>query len=357
MPVDVSDRTEALSLTWSDGVADNEEDKTEKESPRVIELLETEQNSDSDQGCCETDCEEESRNDWRQHDEYGVVDSSSTNDYPISENEHVAARSVSFADTPRAARPGAALPGGVDSGVVVTPDDIQLTIKALTRRASPTEKKPDCTFHVKKKRSPTRVRTKSPYENKSHIIEEKKRRKLIEVRERRERRKMAMNENKISQNNNFKSSITPQASSSVTKLSITNKSFYNSIYGQNFNSNTASTTPLVVINKAKGRKGHKNEDMIPEIVLEQPEEESDREALLEKDGRKFINRSYYLDDAITEMSLQTRSEKTSASTSVHSNDSETNISLCSPTCVEISAKKLTPKSPEKQRYFLFNFVT
>ncbi|XP_073959903.1 uncharacterized protein isoform X2 [Choristoneura fumiferana] len=335
------DCIEALSLTY-----DDVEDTAEKESPKIIELLETERNNDCNQLCSETDGEEESREDWQEHDEYGVVDSSSTNDYPTSENEHIAALSVSFAETPRGAGSHGTHPSSQTSGEVVTPDDIQITIQALNRRPSPTEKNADCTFHVKKKRSPTRVRIKSPYENKSHIMEEKKRRKLLEVKERRERRKIAMNENKISKHKNFKSAITPQASSSVTKLSITNKSFYNSIYGQNFNSETANPAPLVVINKAKGRKGNKNEDMIPEIVLEQPEEESEREEPVEKDGRKYINRSYYLDDAVTEMSLQMTCEKTSASTSAISNDSGTNLSLA---CAEMSAKELRPKSPEKLR--------
>ncbi|XP_073960571.1 uncharacterized protein [Choristoneura fumiferana] len=335
------DCIEALSLTY-----DDVEDTAEKESPKIIELLETERNNDCNQLCSETDGEEESREDWQEHDEYGVVDSSSTNDYPTSENEHIAALSVSFAETPRGAGSHGTHPSSQTSGEVVTPDDIQITIQALNRRPSPTEKNTDCTFHVKKKRSPTRVRIKSPYENKSHIMEEKKRRKLLEVKERRERRKIAMNENKISKHKNFKSAITPQASSSVTKLSITNKSFYNSIYGQNFNSETANPAPLVVINKAKGRKGNKNEDMIPEIVLEQPEEESEREEPVEKDGRKYINRSYYLDDAVTEMSLQMTCEKTSASTSAISNDSGTNLSLA---CAEMSAKELRPKSPEKLR--------
>lgn len=91
----------------------------------------------------------------------------------------------------------------------------------------------------RKRRSPTnlRVRIKSPYQNKTNFFDEKKRKRLLEIRDKRDRKKKEknlMNENSRPARNKYsKGPIMAQVSNSVTKLSITNKSFYDTIYGQN----------------------------------------------------------------------------------------------------------------------------
>lgn len=200
----------------------------------------------------------------------------------------------------------------------VCPDDLRVTIQRLaTQGALPEESVEDVsqTIAVKKK-SPTRVRIKSPYENQSYILEEKKRRKLLEIRERRERKKMALAEScKITKHKYGKGAAMPQASSSVTKLSITNKSFYNSIYGHMDNK--------VDIKQTNSRNRQK--DIPKEIVQEALENlTSSHEKISSPDNQKFINRSYYLDDTVTEMMYMKmkRQEKEvmSGSTSAVSSD-------------------------------------
>lgn len=148
---------------------------------------------------------------------------------------------------------------------------------------------------VNKKKSPTRARIKSPYENRSHILEEKKRKRLLEIRERREKKKLALDERyKISKHKYPNSAVTPHPSSSVTKLSITNKSFYDSIYGQAQN----------IENKQGKLKCHIaiTKDSIPEAPLDEIKTEGDSPSFTyEKNSEEYINNSDYLDNTITEV--------------------------------------------------------
>ncbi|XP_047028983.1 uncharacterized protein LOC124636840 [Helicoverpa zea] len=216
------------------------------------------------------------------------------------------------------------------------PDDLRMTIQKLTMQGPLAEESGEdmSPSTAMKKKSLTRVRIKSPYENQSYIMEEKKRRKLLEVRERRERKKMALTENcKINKHHKYgKGAIMPQSASSVTKLSISNKSFYNSIYGQ--------TTNVDPSKQAKGRN-LKGKREVLEIDLECPD--CDQETVVStpdkptaKNSKKYINRSYYLDDADTEMMYinmkqndNEAKELCSASTSVISNDFRNNLNLLS----------------------------
>lgn len=173
----------------------------------------------------------------------------------------------------------------------ITPNELRLTMQRLNIQSSLLEEGGEEMLNLKKK-SPTRVRIKSPYENKSQMMEEKKRKRLLEIRERREKRKMVLNENcKIAKHKYNKGMPVPQPSSSVTKLSITNKSFYNSIYGQN-----ASDLKLQMLKPKKEKKdaldGTRNSF------------ESELEASLlspDANNKKYVNRSYFLDDAMTEV--------------------------------------------------------
>ncbi|XP_050350108.1 uncharacterized protein LOC126773322 [Nymphalis io] len=146
---------------------------------------------------------------------------------------------------------------------------------------------------VKKKRSPTRIRIKSPYENKSFVLDERKRKRLLEIRERREKKKLAMNEScKITKHKYVKGAVMAQSSNSVTKLSITNKSFYNSIYGDNNIANKKNKNVISELNSTLSMDIEEcHEDCKKEIST----------ASLRKNGQKYINRSYYLDDADTEI--------------------------------------------------------
>ncbi|XP_041980656.1 uncharacterized protein LOC121734244 isoform X2 [Aricia agestis] len=72
--------------------------------------------------------------------------------------------------------------------------------------------KTDGNLKIKKKSSPTIVKIKSPYENNSHELDEKKRKRLLKIRERRQKIK------KIKEN-------AGQALNSETKLILTGKSF------------------------------------------------------------------------------------------------------------------------------------
>lgn len=201
---------------------------------------------------------------------------------------------------------------------LITPDELAYTIRRLNVQSPVLEESEDTS--TKKKRSPTRVRIKSPYENRSYVIEEKKRKKLLEIREKRERKKIAMNEShKITKPKYGKGAIMAQSSNSVTKLSITNKSFYNSIYGQTLNLDNK--------NFKKNLKRQKR-DNVPSIDTDYDEEyKKDTILTPDKNSQKYVNRSYYLDDADTEvMYLQKKSDgiqdetKEAASTSTLSND-------------------------------------
>ncbi|XP_072938284.1 uncharacterized protein [Epargyreus clarus] len=115
---------------------------------------------------------------------------------------------------------------------LMTPDELQCTMQKLSMLTPLFEESEEAS--LTKKKSPTRVRIKSPYENQSHFMEEKKRKKLLEIREK--KRKIALGENcKITKHKYGKGAVMAQPSSSVTKLSISNKSFYNSIYGETVN--------------------------------------------------------------------------------------------------------------------------
>lgn len=176
---------------------------------------------------------------------------------------------------------------------LIPTDELGYAIRQLNIQSSVLEESEVCSS--KKKKSPTRVRIKSPYENKTHILDERKRKRLLEIREKREKKKLAMNENcKITKHKYAKGAVMAQSSNSVTKLSITNKSFYNSIYGQ---TNTANKNYRNSIKEQK-------QDNIPSIDFQKCEEELKKESSIissGKDSLKYINRSYYLDDADTEI--------------------------------------------------------
>ncbi|CAD0202353.1 unnamed protein product [Chrysodeixis includens] len=209
-------------------------------------------------------------------------------------------------------------------------DDLRLTIQKLAMQTALTEESgEDMSSTANKKKSPTRSRIKSPYENQSYIMEEKKRRKLLEIRERRERKKMALAENcKITKHKYGKGAIMPQSASSVTKLSISNKSFYNSIYGQSAHVDSKQT---------KGRYRNRGKRETADVTSEGFDGDHDGTVQSpDKNSKKYINRSYYLDDAVTEMMYMKMKrndadgkELCSTSTSVVSNDFHNNLNLLS----------------------------
>lgn len=207
----------------------------------------------------------------------------------------------------------------------VSPDELGLSMRSLDVQGTlkeESEEEPD-SRGLGKKKSLTKVRVKSPYENQSFALEEKKRKRLIEIRERRERKKIAMQEFcKIVKHKYGKSFAMPQASSSVTKLSITNKSFYNSIYGQN---NTVHNKQMR--NKAH-RRGHKRSivDIVGKKSTEGDRLDLSLSSMNSERGtnKKFINRSYYLDEVETEMmnmSNNVDTERKVGESTARSNDS------------------------------------
>lgn len=217
-----------------------------------------------------------------------------------------------------------------DSAFIFTsPDELRVAMQRLNMQTVlPEESGEELTSnHLYKKKSLTRVRIKSPYENKSIIMEEKKRKKLLEIREKRERKKQALGDCKISKTKYIKGNV-PQPTSSVTKLSITNKSFYNSIYGQSEGSKSNKT-----INKTYNIK--KETPCALEVAEEQMLDEFESSNLTpDINNKKYINRSYYLDEAETEMmyiekkKAENKGLKTgSASTSTLSNDFQSNLNL------------------------------
>lgn len=215
----------------------------------------------------------------------------------------------------------------------VFPGDFRLTLRKLTMQSALTEESVEemSQSTSKKKKSPTRARIKSPYENQSYIMEEKKRRKLLEIREKREKKKMALVENsKITKHKYAKGNSLPQSASSVTKFTISNKSFYNSIYGQSTNVDLSNQE------KKKNRKGGKQD--VSDINVDDNEGEHDRSEVSTSDmnSQKYVNRSYYLDDAVTEMMYANMKqnetdakELCSTSTSVLSNEFRNNLNYLS----------------------------
>lgn len=205
---------------------------------------------------------------------------------------------------------------------ITSPNALRYNLRRLNMN-SPV---PEETEVIKKKRSPTRIRIKSPYENSSHAVEEKKRKKLLEIRERREMKRKSLSD-KLTKYKYTKGVVMAQASSSVTKLSISNKSFYNSIYGQ------------VINNEAKflkkERKPH-NQDLKIVVELENCEDEVRKKLPRSpKHKEKYINHSYYLDDADTEVkhlqnklkSRQNMEDACTASSSEVSDDLRSSLKL------------------------------
>ncbi|XP_063539593.1 uncharacterized protein LOC134748749 [Cydia strobilella] len=230
-----------------------------------------------------------------------------------------------------------------------TPNDLNFSMTTMNPETSLPEQNTSDSFYTKpKKKSPERARIKSPYENKSLILEERRRRRLLEVKERRERKKISSNENsKVAKHKAF-----PQAVSSVTKLSITNKAFYNSIYGSNGNveSNKRKSSMTLNMNTRKGAQKIDEE-------IEESEEDVDGEVALPDKTLKKITKGHFLDDTETEMSyLQSKHDsdflRISTSTSVNSKESITNFNsqseCCSPLIsVKVNEQELT--TVEKQR--------
>ncbi|XP_038222128.1 uncharacterized protein LOC119839760 [Zerene cesonia] len=207
---------------------------------------------------------------------------------------------------------------------ITSPNELYCTLQRLTMNSPVPE---ESEIPIKKKKSASKVRIKSPYENASRAMEEKKRKRLLEIRERRENKKKALSENcKISKHKYFKGAVMARASSSVTKLSITNKSFYNSIYGQAIN------------NEVKNKRKLNNEDLKIIVELENSNEKSQTKSPKlnkSKDKIIYINHSYYLDDADTEvmrlqmkqMSETDNTAECTAATSVASDDFSSNLNL------------------------------
>lgn len=170
-------------------------------------------------------------------------------------------------------------------------DYLKLTIQRLSTQGSlPEESLEELACSFNKKNTPTRNRLKSPYENKSHAIEERKRKKLLEIRQRREKRKIAMIESYKAAKNRHGRQFMSQPSNSVTKLSITNKSFYNSIYGQSLNGR---------LPKIKNRKQKK--DCSFEEISDIENNNTNGHPSPDLNSQKYINKNYFLDDTVTEM--------------------------------------------------------
>ncbi|KAL4717370.1 hypothetical protein ACJJTC_017257 [Scirpophaga incertulas] len=207
-------------------------------------------------------------------------------------------------------------------------NDLPSSLKSINMDCLPEESIEDITRFpesVERKSANKKIRVKSPYENKSHILEEKKRKKLLEIRERREKKKMAMNENSRIRKHKFsKGPIMPQYSNSVTKLSITNKSFYNSIYGQNTHVDDITAKQIV-------RKEKKN-SLIDQTSLEKLENNKILSNVFCLNSRDNLYQNCFLDDPMTEIMNTQQSERSSLScdtfsepNSPESNKSKTGI--------------------------------
>ncbi|XP_031763121.2 uncharacterized protein LOC113510853 [Galleria mellonella] len=274
--------------------------------------------------------------------------SEDTNRYTISENDY--STSSKIGSNRESSESSIALREILDKKAPnscmhdITPDELHLTMQKLSIQSSlPEEIGEDIQNPLNKKKSPTRVRIKSPYENQLYIIEEKKRKRLLEIRERRERKKMALSENcKITKHKYGKGPIMPQPSNSVTKLSITNKSFYNSIYGE--------TIHLDNKVKLEARRGKKK----PIFHLEESESETETTIITpDENSKKYVNRSY-LDDKMTEMTYMQMKrhdgvkEISSTSTSAVSNDFVNNLSILSQLIVPSASDFNNEEKPAEQ---------
>lgn len=212
---------------------------------------------------------------------------------------------------------------------LVSPDELRATMQRLNmQKAVPEESSEEASTPVTvKKMSPVKVRVKSPYENKSHILEEKKRNKLLEIRERRVKKKIALGENaKVFKHRYGKGGVVPQTS--LTKLSISNKSFYNSIYGHNMEDDKQRSQ---VRSKSHGRHSPSINVAIEQV---QRDKHKSPTRMPDKNSKKYINRSYYLDDTETEIMYLSKiqddiqgTKVCSPSTSMISNDYGKNLSI------------------------------
>lgn len=223
-------------------------------------------------------------------------------------------------------------------------DYLKLTIQRLSTQGSlPEESLEELACGFNKRNTPIRNRLKSPYENKSHAIEERKRKKLLEIRQRREKRKMAMIETYKASKNKHGREFMSQPSSSVTKLSITNKSFYNSIYGQSSNDR---------LPRIKNRKQKKDSSFEETSDIEN-DNTGDRPTS-DLNSQKYINKNYFLDDTVSEMMYIEMNQKEPdrqdlKSESLLLNDFNTKLDILSqlitPSITDLSVPDATSNSP------------
>lgn len=233
-------------------------------------------------------------------------------------------------------------------------DYLKLTIQRLSTQGSlPEESLEELACGLNRKNTPTRNRLKSPYENKSHAIEERKRKKLLEIRQRREKRKMMMVETYKASKNKHAREFMSQPSNSVTKLSITNKSFYNSIYGQSSNDRQP---------KVKNRKQKK--DCSFEETSDIENDNGGDRTTPDLNCQKYINKNYFLDDTVTEMMYIEMNKKEPdrqdlKSESLLLNDFNTKLDILSqlitPSITDLNVPDATSNSPfaDYSRYVLY----
>ncbi|KAJ2938432.1 hypothetical protein O0L34_g12873 [Tuta absoluta] len=196
----------------------------------------------------------------------------------------------------------------------VHPDELRINMRKINMSSLPEESAEAISLSQKnRKRSPTHNRIKSPYENKSFVIEEKKRRRLLEIRQRREKNKLVLTANG-SKVNKHKYPLSPLTSSSVTKLSITNKSFYNSIYGENY--------------EKKADKIRNRKESVPEISMNEDQDNPKLPTVgQEQLGQKCVSNNFYSDNAETQMmyldiKIQDRCSESSSSVKDYKMDSK-----------------------------------
>lgn len=233
-------------------------------------------------------------------------------------------------------------------------DYLKLTIQRLSTQGSlPEESLEELACGLNKKNTPTRNRLKSPYENKSHAIEERKRKKLLEIRQRREKRKIMMVEAYKASKNKHGREFMSQPSNSVTKLSITNKSFYNSIYGQSSN----DRQPKIKNSKQK-------KDCSFEETSDIENDNGGDRTTPDLNCQKYINKNYFLDDTVTEMMFIEMNKKEPdrqdlKSESLLLNDFNTKLDILSqlitPSITDLSVPDAESKSPfaDYSRYVLY----
>lgn len=338
-------KPDILPLTYKnskDDIQFDDYDSKKEKTDTCIECI----SDDSPEMYTETVIEEKN---IRDHGSLNYESNIETNDYPFSDtecflpydltsNQFSSESSVAVRDVLEDS-PGIFQIRHEATFNLISPDELRVTMHKLTMQSALPEESEDVPLNIisKKKtpsragiKSPLRARIKSPYENQSYIMEEKKRKRLLEIRDKRERKKMALGENaKVSKRKYGKgAAIAPQASSSVTKLSITNKSFYNSIYGQSAEDQSS---------KSKLRKGLNDNSLTIEVPVEQITEEylGTPNLTSEKNSKKCVNTNY-LDDMETEMMyMMKKAENTdvgdacSPSTSAVFNEFSANVTFLS----------------------------